>query len=109
VVPADRVRGRDQLVPRVLELLQRRLTPRPEVVRFGVAHAEAPEVAERVRAALVAAYRPRDCFVTLATGVLGTRVGAGAWAVFYQVEDGTPPRLERVGAGRLIMQEHDGQ
>jgi hypothetical protein len=35
----------------------------------------------------VAAYRPRDCLVTLATGVLGAHVGPGAWAVFYQVED----------------------
>jgi len=112
VVPADRVRGRDQVVPRVLDLLERRLTPRPEAVRFGVAHAEAPEVAERVRAALVAAYRPRDCFVTLATGVLGTHVGAGAWAIFYQVEDGSPPLSQPAvagAAGRLVMQEHDGQ
>jgi DegV family protein with EDD domain len=89
VIPVDRVRGRDNVVPRVLELLERRLTPRPKVVRFGVAHAEAPEVAERVRNALVAAYQPRECFVTLATGVLATHVGPGAWAVFYQVED--PP------------------
>jgi lipoprotein signal peptidase len=37
--------------------------------------------------AIVAAFRPEDCFVTLATGVLGTHVGPGAWAVFYQVED----------------------
>ena len=51
-------------VARVLALLEQRLTPRPTVVRFGVAHADAPEVAERVRTALVAAYRPRDCFVT---------------------------------------------
>lgn len=94
VVPVDRVRGRDNVVPRVLSLLERRLTPRPKVVRFGVAHAEAPEAAERLRTALVAAYRPRDCFVSLATGVLGTHVGEGAWGVFYQVEDGTPTRLE---------------
>ena len=94
IVPVDRVRGRDNVVPRVLSLLERRLTPRPKVVRFGVAHAEAPDVAERVRTALVAAYRPRDCFVSLATGVLGTHVGEGAWGVFYQVEDGTPTRLE---------------
>ena len=87
VVPVDRVRGRDQVVPRMLAMLERRLTPRPAAVRFGVAHAEAPELAERVRTALVAAYRPRDCFVTLATGVLGTHVGTGAWAIFYQVED----------------------
>jgi DegV family protein with EDD domain len=95
VVPIDRVRGREQVVPRVLSLLERRLTPRPKVLRFGIAHADAPEVAERVRTALVAAYRPRDCFVSLATGVLGTHVGPGAWGIFYQIEDGTPTRLER--------------
>lgn len=88
VLPVDRVRGKENLVPRVLALLEKRLTPRPRVVRFGVAHAEAPEMAERIRNALVAAYQPRDCFVTLATGVLATHVGPGAWAIFYQVEDG---------------------
>jgi len=87
VVPVDRVRGRENVVPRVLSLLERQLTPRPTAVRFGVVHADAPEMAERVRTALVAAYQPRDCMVSLATGVLGTHVGPGAWAVFYQVED----------------------
>ncbi|HSE66685.1 MAG TPA: DegV family protein [Gemmatimonadales bacterium] len=88
IIPVDRVRGRDNVVPRVLSLLERRLTPRPKAVRFGIVHAEAPEPAERIRRAVVAAYQPRDCFVTLATGVLGAHVGFGAWAVFYQVEDG---------------------
>jgi DegV family protein with EDD domain len=87
VVPLDRVRGRDNLVPRVLSLLERRLSPRPRRVRFGIGHADAPEAAERLRTAIVAAFQPVDCFVTLATGVLGTHVGPGAWAVFYQVED----------------------
>lgn len=99
VIPVDRVRGRDHVVPRVLSLLERRLTPRPRVVRFGIAHADAPEAAERLRTALVAAYRPRDCFVSLATGVLGTHVGPGAWGVFYQVEDGTPTRLDQGQVG----------
>jgi hypothetical protein len=63
-------------------------------------------MAERVRTALVAAYRPRDCFVTLATGVLGTHVGPGAWAIFYQVEDGTPARPDgdTAGEGQTGMQ-----
>jgi fatty acid-binding protein DegV len=87
VVPIDRVRGRDNLVPRVLSLVERQLTPRPAAVRFGVVHADAPDVADRVRTALVAAYQPRDCIVALASGVLGTHVGPGAWAVFFQVED----------------------
>jgi uncharacterized protein len=99
VIPLDRVRGREQTVPRVLSWLERRLTPKPEIVRFGVAHTEAPEVAERIRSALMSAYRPRDCFVSLATGVLATHVGPGAWAIFYQVEDGSPARLPDSGAG----------
>ncbi len=90
----DRVRGRANLVPRVLSLIERRLSPRPAALRFGVVHAEAPETAERVRAALVAAYQPKDCFVTLATGVLGAHVGFGAWAVFWQIEDGAPAEGE---------------
>jgi uncharacterized protein len=99
VVVVDRVRGREQTIPRVLALLERRLSPRPQVIRFGVAHVEAPETAERVRTALLAAYRPRDCFVTLATGVLATHAGLGAWAIFYQVEDGTPARPDAGPAG----------
>jgi uncharacterized protein len=91
VVPVDRVRGKEAVVPRVLALIEKQLTPRPKAVRFGVAHAEAPEVADRLRTALVAAYQPRDCFVALATGVLGTHVGPGAWAVFWQVEDRDEP------------------
>ncbi len=94
IEPVDRVRGRDNVVPRVLALLERELSPRPKVVRFGIVHADAAEAAERVRTALVAAFKPKDVFVSLATGVLGTHVGVGAWAVFYQVEDGAPARQE---------------
>jgi DegV family protein with EDD domain len=92
IIPVDRVRGRANVVPRVLSLLEKRLSPRPSALRFGIVHAEAPETAERLRAALVAAYAPKDCFIALATGVLGTHVGFGAWGVFWQVEDGVPPR-----------------
>ncbi len=90
IQPVDRVRGRDEVVPRVLTLLKQRLDPRPRDLRFGIVHAEAPEVAERVRTALQAAFQPKEILVGPATAVLGTHVGEGAWAVFYQVEDGTP-------------------
>lgn len=99
LIPIDRARGREAAFRRVLQLLDRRLTPRPRVVRFGVVHAEAPEVAERVRTALVAAFSPRDCLVALASGVLGTHAGPGAWAIFYQVEDGSPERLPGTAHG----------
>jgi DegV family protein with EDD domain len=100
VVPIDRVRGREAVISRMLALVDKALTPRPRAVRFGVVHVEAGEIAERVRTALVAAYQPRDCFVTLATGVLGTHVGHGAWAICWQIEDGTPePAAGEVAAG----------
>jgi DegV family protein with EDD domain len=95
VVPVERVRGRENVEARILALLDRRLSPRPQVIRFGVAHADVPEVAQRIQAALVKQYQPRDCLVALATGVLGTHVGPGAWGIFYQVEDGRSPSLER--------------
>ena len=90
IVPVDRVRGRDNVVPRVLSLLEKHLTPRPKALRFGITHVLAPEVAERLKNALVAAYRPKDVIVSLATGVVGTHTGEGAWALFWQVEDGVP-------------------
>jgi fatty acid-binding protein DegV len=87
VVPIERVRGRENVEARVLSQLDQRLTPRPRVLRFGVAHADAPDVAHRIQATLIRQYRPRDCLVAPATGVLATHVGPGAWGIFYQVED----------------------
>jgi DegV family protein with EDD domain len=87
VVPIERVRGRENVEARVLSQLDQRLIPRPRVIRFGVAHADAPDVAQRIQAFLIEKYRPRDCLVAPATGVLATHVGPGAWGIFYQVED----------------------
>lgn len=87
VVPLDRVRGRDHLLTRVLRQLEARLTPQPSSLRFGVAHAGAPDVAERLRSDLVARYAPKECLVADVAAVLGVHVGPGAWGVFYQVED----------------------
>ena len=89
VVPIERVRGRENLESRVLARLEARLPPGRRKIRFGIAHAEAPEAAERMRTELLSRYQPQDCFVALATGVLGTHVGGPApGAIFYQVEDG---------------------
>jgi hypothetical protein len=87
VQATDRARGSAGVQQRVLELIERRLDPRPRSVRFGVVHADAPEVAEQLCAELTRRYAPRDCFVAPVTAALGVHVGPGAWAVFYQVED----------------------
>ena len=89
VAPLDRVRGRDQLIPRVLKHLDQRFTPRPARLRISVVHAAAPTVAEQLRATLVDRYSPTECHVGLITAALGVHTGPGAWGLFYQIED--PP------------------
>jgi DegV family protein with EDD domain len=91
VVPLDRVRGREALIGRVLEHLDRRLTPRPNALRLAVAHADAPDVAKQLRDELVRRYSPRDCLVNHVTAALGVHTGPGAWGIFYQIED--PPSV----------------
>ena len=90
VVPLDRVRGREALIPRVLRHLDRRLTPRPARFRIGIVHVHAPDVADRLRADIETRYRPRDCFVSEVTAALGVHTGPGAWGIFYQIEDPSP-------------------
>jgi DAK2 domain fusion protein YloV len=90
VVPLDRVRGREALLPRVLRHLEQRLTPRPRELRVGIAHANALEVAGRLRDDIQARFAPKDCLVSDVTAALGVHTGPGAWGIFYQVEDPSP-------------------
>jgi DegV family protein with EDD domain len=89
IEPVGRVRGKDAARRRVLELLDRALTPRPRALRLGIAHGDIPEFADALRAELVARYRPMQCLVTPITPVIAAHTGIGAWGVFYQNEDGT--------------------
>ena len=90
VIPLDRVRGREALIPRVLRHLEQRLTPRPERLRIGIVHAEVPDIAERLRVDIETRFAPRDCLVGDVTAALGVHTGPGAWGIFYQIEDSTP-------------------
>jgi hypothetical protein len=89
--PVARVRGSARARERILALLTERLTPRPRELRLAVVHADVPELAEAVRAELLARFQPRACFVMPVTPVIAAHAGIGAWGVFYQVEDGTNP------------------
>ena len=88
IEPVARVRGRDAAKRRILELLDKALTPRPAALRMGVVHGDIPEFADALRAELVARYRPLQCLVSPITPVIAAHTGIGAWGVFYQVEDG---------------------
>jgi DegV family protein with EDD domain len=91
VEPADRVRGRDAVLPRVIQIMERRIPAGTQRLRIGIAHVDCPDVAEEVRGAVVARFEPYEVLVWPATPVLATHAGLGAWAVFWSVEDGGPP------------------
>jgi len=102
IAPVHRVRGRKALLPRVLELLEAALPARRERLRLGGVHVDAEREAHGIRAALEERFRPLDIIVNPATAVIGAHAGADAWGVFWQVEDGVPPRHGNKAAAARI-------
>lgn len=84
VAPVARVRGRRQLLPKVLELLGERVPPGIGRPRFGVMHVGCEEVAEEVADAIRERYGSEiEILMGPASPVLATHVGPGAWGVAY--------------------------
>jgi DegV family protein with EDD domain len=87
VVPEDKVRGRRNVLPRMLEVLERKVPRTVKKVRFGVPYVACPEVVEEVTAAIRARYGNREVLSNPATPIIATHVGEGAWGIAYLVED----------------------
>lgn len=88
VAPLARVRGRRQLLPRVMELLAERVPPGAKV-RFGVVHVACEEVLDEVASALRERYGEEAEILTgPASPVLATHIGPGGWGLAYMIEDG---------------------
>jgi DegV family protein with EDD domain len=86
LVPIDRVRGRAGMLPKMLEVLERKV-PRGAKVRFGVMHVGAPEVVEPVVREIRSRYGRVDVVSAAGTPVIGTHAGEGAWGIAFLVED----------------------
>jgi fatty acid-binding protein DegV len=84
VTPLARVRGRKQLLPRVMELLEERVPPGSGPVRFGVVHVACEEVLDEIAGELRARYgKETEVLTGPASPVLATHVGPGAWGLAY--------------------------
>jgi uncharacterized protein len=86
LAPIDRVRGSRNMLPKMLEILERKV-PRGRRVRFGIMHIAAPEVVEPVTREIRARYGRVDVTTAAGTPVIGTHAGEGAWGIAYLVED----------------------
>jgi len=87
VVPYAKVRGRRNVLPRMLDLLQQQIPATARQLRFGVVHVACPDMADEIAAALRERFGERETLVAPATPVLATHVGPGAWGVAWQLED----------------------
>jgi len=87
VAPLAKVRGRNNVLKRMLDILQQRVPRDAQAVRFGVVHVGAPEVAQSVADEIERLWPGRDIFTVPATPVLSTHLGPGAWGVAWQWED----------------------
>jgi DegV family protein with EDD domain len=88
LAPVARVRGRAQVLPRVLELLEQRLPAGAKKVRFGIFHVAVPEVLDEVGAEIRARWGvDRDLLTAAGTPVIATHAGEGAWGLAWMVED----------------------
>lgn len=94
LIPIDRVRGREALMERVVELLRERIPTRRCRLRLGVIHVACPDLAETLSARLEEEFGPDQMLVRPGTGVLAAHTGPGAWAVAYQVEPDVGRRPE---------------
>lgn len=86
VRPAAKVRGRERVIPKAIELLEASIPDDAEEVRFGIVHVACPEVVDEVAEALRARFGDREILTAPATPVIATHIGPGAWGVAWMVE-----------------------
>lgn len=87
VTSIDKVRGGRKAHPRILELLRERIDPQRPVVG-GVAHANAPMWADRLRGLLMKDLKMTELFMAEMGPVVGTHTGPGTvGAAIYQPVD----------------------
>jgi uncharacterized protein len=87
LLPIDRVRGRKNMMPKMMEILERKVPRGVRSVRFGVMHVAVPEVVDEACREIRARYGPVDVLTAPGTPVIGTHAGEGAWGIAYLVED----------------------
>ena len=84
VAPIGRVRGRENVLPRVMQLLAERATPGAGYERFGIVHVACEHVVPEIESALRRQYGEQiEVLSSPATPVIGTHTGAGAWGLAW--------------------------
>jgi len=86
VIKIGTARGTEDLIQRVLELLEERLAGAKRY-RLGVAHFAVPDIAASLVRRLEERFDPVEILSGPTTAALAVHTGPGAWTVAYQVEE----------------------
>ncbi|HSJ11015.1 MAG TPA: DegV family protein [Longimicrobiales bacterium] len=87
VHPTAKVRGRANVLPRVLAVMKERIPADAKRLRFAVVHVGCEDVAIEIAARLREEWGDREVIVAPASPVLATHLGIGAWGLAYQLQD----------------------
>ena len=87
VAPIAKIRGRQNVPQRMIDVLRERIPRDARKLRFGIVHVGAAAWAETFADRLRREFGPRDVIISPASPVLATHLGPGAWGVAYQLED----------------------
>lgn len=87
LVPIDRVRGRGAMLPKMMEVLEKKVPAGTKRVRFGVMHVACPEILGEVVPEIRKRYGNVEVITAPGTPIIATHAGEGAWGIAYLVED----------------------
>jgi DegV family protein with EDD domain len=87
IVPVTKVRGKEQLLDKIIELM-RRDVKNEERIKIGVVHAGRLDLGEKVKERLQNTFNCSELIMSTIGSIIGAHVGPGAWGVaYYKVED----------------------
>jgi hypothetical protein len=87
LVPIDKVRGRKAVLPKMMEILEKKVPKDVKKVRFGVTQSACPEILDEVVPEIRKRFGNVDIVTAPITPILATHAGEGAWGIAYLVED----------------------
>jgi DegV family protein with EDD domain len=87
LVPIDRVRGRNAMLPKMMEVLEKKVPAATRKVRFGVMHVACPEILGEVVPEIRKRYGNVEVITAPGTPIIATHAGEGAWGIAYLIED----------------------
>ncbi len=74
-------------MPKMLEILEKKVPKNAKKLRFGIMHVAAPEMLDPVTEEIRRRYGNVDVVTAAGTPIIGTHAGEGAWGIAYLVED----------------------